>query len=133
MALALASFEKIVQDEAVREFQSRIARVRQLGTYNCRPIAAFRKIASEHSYANAIDLAEFTLQNGTTITVLKDFFVGKGEPTSPAALFLDHIAHRGFDEDVFSNVLTPFWDSGHKNHFHVDLARYRVDGFHPHA
>jgi hypothetical protein len=25
-------------------------------------------------------------------------------------------------------VLTPFWDAAHKNHFHLDLARYRVNG-----
>jgi hypothetical protein len=133
MALALASFERIVQDEARRTLQSPVVRIRQLGTYNCRPIAAFRSTPSEHSYVNAIDVAEFTLKNGTKISVLRDFFTGAGAPSRPAAAFLDAVAHRAFDEDVFSNVLTPFWDAGHRNHFHLDLARYRVDGFHPHA
>jgi hypothetical protein len=34
---------------------------------------------------------------------------------------------------VFSNVLTPFWDAHHANHFHLDLARYRVNGARPQA
>jgi hypothetical protein len=133
MALALASFEKVLQEEAQRDFQSEVARVQQLGTYNCRVIAAFRGTASEHSYANAIDLAEFTLKSGRKISVLKDFFTGEGDPPRPGGAFLRAVAHRGFDEDIFSNVLTPFWDAAHKNHLHVDLARYRVNGFHPHA
>jgi hypothetical protein len=29
---------------------------------------------------------------------------------------------------VFSVVLTPYWDALHRDHFHLDLARYRVDG-----
>ena len=133
MALALASFERIVQDEARRTFQSPVARVRQLGTYNCRVIAAFKSVASEHSYANAIDLAEFTLQNGRKVSVLADFFKGDGDPPKPGGAFLRSIAKRGFEEDVFSNVLTPFWDAAHRDHLHLDLARYRVNGFHPHA
>jgi hypothetical protein len=28
-------------------------------------------------------------------------------------------------------VLTPFFDDLHRNHFHLDLARYRNDGTRP--
>jgi hypothetical protein len=133
MALALASFEHVIQQEADRAFHAPVVRVQQLGTYVCRKIAAFRSTQSEHSYANAIDLAEFVLKDGRRVSVLKDFFKGDGEPTKPGGMFLSAVAHRGFDEDIFSNVLTPFFDPGHKNHFHIDLARYRVDGFRPHA
>jgi len=127
MALAMASFEHILQEEANRTLQSRVVRVQQIGTYSCREIAAVKGLASEHSYANAIDLTRFTLANGKIVTVLSDFDL-VDRPTHPAGVFLRAISVRAHSEDVFSNVLTPFWDPAHKNHFHLDLARYRVNG-----
>jgi hypothetical protein len=131
MALAMASYERILQEEAERVLGSSIVRVEQLGTYNCRGIVRFQGVVSEHSYANAIDFAKFTLKNGKVMTVLGDFDLGDGPPAHRAGEFLRAISERGQDEDVFSNVLTPFWDAAHKNHFHVDLARYRVEGVRP--
>ncbi len=128
MALAMASFERIVQEEATRTFQSPVVRVEQIGTYNCREIVAVKGLASEHSYANAIDLTRFTLASGKAITVLSDFDMGDAPPARPAGDFLRAVSVRAYRENVFSNVLTPFWDPAHKNHFHLDLARYRVDG-----
>jgi hypothetical protein len=131
MALALASFERIVQEEADRQFQSPVVRVQQIGTYSCREIAAVRGLPSEHSYANAIDLTRFTLANGKAITVLDDFDMGDGPPARPAGAFLRAVSERAHYENVFSNVLTAFWDPAHKSHFHLDLARYRVNGVKP--
>jgi len=131
MALALAAFERIMQEEATRIFQSPVTRIQQLGTNNCRGIAAYKGVVSEHSYANAIDLARFTLKNGKTFTVLDDFDTGAGAPSRPAGTWLRFVSQRAFDEDVFSNVLTPFWNAYHRNHFHLDLARYRVNGVRP--
>jgi hypothetical protein len=131
MALALASYERILQEEAARVFGTSIARVEQMGTYNCRGIVRFKGVISEHSYANAIDLSKFTLKSGKVVTVLGDFDKRDGSPAHPAGDFLRSISERGQDEDVFSNVLTPFWDEAHKNHFHYDLGRYRVNGVRP--
>ena len=131
MALALASFERILQSEAVAIFGSPIARIDQLGTYNCREMAAYPGWVSEHSYANAIDIGSFALKNGKTIDVLRDFDVGPAPPKKPGAAFLRLVSRRANDEDVFSHVLTPFFDAHHKNHFHLDLARYRSDGTRP--
>jgi hypothetical protein len=128
MALALASFEGIVQEEAERRLHSAVVRVQQIGTYNCREIAAVKGLPSEHSYANAIDLTRFTLANGTVVDVLRDFDMGEAPPAKPAAAFLRAISERAHYENVFSNVLTAFWDPAHKSHFHLDLARYRVNG-----
>jgi hypothetical protein len=128
MALALASFERILQAEAVRAFASPVARIAQVGTYSCRGIAAFKGMVSEHSYANAIDLTSFTLKNGKIFTVLRDFEKVPGLPLRPGGLFLRAASRRAFDEDVFSVVLTPFFNATHANHFHLDLARYRRDG-----
>jgi hypothetical protein len=132
LALALASWERIVQNEASAAFGSPVARIDQLGTYNCREMAAYPGWVSEHSYANAIDIGRFVLKNGKSIEVLRDFDVGDAPPTRPAASFLRAVSRRANDEDVFSHVLTPFFDALHKNHFHLDLARYRTDGTRPH-
>jgi hypothetical protein len=131
MALALASFEGILQEEANRIFGSPVVRIEQLGTYSCRDIAAYKGIVSEHSYANAIDLARFRLKNGKTFSILNDFDMRDGVPARPAGALLRIVSQRSYDEDVFSNVLTPFWDAHHKDHFHLDLARYRVNGVRP--
>ncbi len=85
MALALASFERILQSEAVAILGSAVARIDQLGTYNCREMAAYPGWVSEHSYANAIDIGSFTLKNGKSIDVLRDFDVGPAPPNKPNA------------------------------------------------
>jgi hypothetical protein len=131
MALALASFERILQKEAVAIFGSPVARIDQLGTYNCRVMSAYPTWVSEHSYANAIDIGSFTLKNGKTVEVLRDFDVRDTPPTRPAAAFLRVVTRRANDEDVFSHVLTPFFNAEHRNHFHLDLSRYRADGTRP--
>jgi hypothetical protein len=131
MALALASFEKILQQEAARSFGSPVVRVDQLGTYSCREIVGYPGWVSEHSYANAIDLARFVLKSGTVVDVERDFDKGEGAPRRPAGALLRTISQRAYDEDVFSHVLTPFFNSAHRNHFHLDLSRYRGDGTRP--
>lgn len=131
MALALARFETVVEEEAVRDFGKRVKKIDHLGTYACREMANYPGWTSEHSYANAIDLAVFTLEDGRAVSVLKDFQKTDKEPTTKNALFLRTISHRAYDEDLFSNVLTEYFDSLHKNHFHLDMSRYRTDGTRP--
>jgi hypothetical protein len=133
MALALASFEKILQEESNRIFRTQVARIDHIGTYSCREVAAYKGTVSEHSYANAIDLVRFVLKNGKSIEVLRDFDATKTDdpPKRPEGQFLRVVSRRANDEDVFSHVLTPFFDAGHQNHFHLDLARFRADGTRP--
>ena len=131
MALALASFERIVQQEAERDFHSRVVRIDQLGTYSCREIAAFPGWVSEHSYANAIDVAHFILKSGVSIEVMRDFDKGDDPPARAAGVFLRAVSRRAYDEDVFSHVLTPFFNAAHRDHFHLDLSRFRGDGTRP--
>lgn len=57
--------------------------------------------------------------------------VGDAPPVKLAGSFLRAVSRRANDEDVFSHVLTPFFDAHHKNHFHLDLARFRADGTRP--
>ena len=123
VALAMGRMEAIVQEEAMRHLGRRVVRIEHLGTYNCREMAAYPGWVSEHSYANAIDVKAFVLQGGRRVSVL-DHWTGD----EPNARFLREVARRLYDENVFSVVLTPAFDRAHRNHFHLDFARYRVDG-----
>jgi hypothetical protein len=127
MALGLARFEQVLNEEAQRYLGQSVARVEQGGTYNCRKMARFN-LVSEHAYANAIDIRSITLKNGRTLTVLGSFGRIDAEPKRPEARFWRSVAQRLFDEGAFSVVITPFFDGLHKDHIHLDQARYRVDG-----
>lgn len=130
LALALARFEGLLQNAAEEKLGRRVARVEHVGTYNCRKMAQYPDWVSEHSYANAIDIKAFVLSDGRRISVLRHFGKLDREATSPESTFLRHFARSLFTEDVFSVVLTPYFDALHKDHFHLDLARYRMDGTH---
>jgi hypothetical protein len=130
MAIALADFELVLQEEAERELGSRVVRIDHLGTFNCRNMALYDLI-SEHSFANGIDLRRFHLADGREVDVLKHFKPLEETPTDTRTTFLRKLGNRLFDDGVFSNVVTPYFDKAHRNHIHVDLARYRVDGSRP--
>lgn len=127
MALGLARFEQVLNEEAKRHLGQEVARIEQGGTYNCRKMARF-KLVSEHSYANAIDVRSVTLKNGRNLSVLRTFGKLEAEPKRPEARFWRDVTHRMYDEGTFSVVITPFFDALHKDHIHLDQARYRVDG-----
>jgi hypothetical protein len=127
LALALARFEQVAQEQAMLLVGERIDRFKHLGTYSCRKMVRF-DFVSEHSYANAIDIEEMVLVSGTRISVRKDFGSLAAPPRTAASELLRTLARRAFDERLFSTVLTPYWDNLHRDHFHLDLARYRVDG-----
>jgi len=130
MALGLARFEQALSEEGPRHLGQRIVRIEHGGTYNCRKMARFA-LVSEHSYANAIDIKSVTLANGRKLTVLGTFGKLEVEPTSAEARFWRAVTRRMYDEGAFSVVITPFFDALHKDHIHLDQARYRVDGSRP--
>ena len=131
-ALRLARFEKVLQEEALKAFGKRAARIEQLGTYNCRRMAAYPDMVSEHSFANAIDIARIVMTGGRTVVVVERDWVARDAASDsqlkPAALFLRRLTRRLFDEQIFSVVLTPSYDRHHRNHLHLDGAPYIVDG-----
>jgi hypothetical protein len=129
--LRLVRFEAVVQEVAKEVFHSRVRSIRQLGTYNCRRMAAYPSQVSEHSFANAIDVASFTLQNGRKVVVERDWVPQEHPATTPESRFLRLVARRLYDEQVFSVVLTPSYNHDHHNHFHLDGAPYFVDGTYP--
>lgn len=124
MALALARFDASLQEHAVAVYGKRVRRVRHLGTYSCRNMARFKSWVSEHSYANAIDIQSIVLESWRTISVISY----ERAPGSEDTRFLHELAKDLVERDVFSVILTPAYDALHRDHFHLDLARYRVDG-----
>jgi hypothetical protein len=126
--LRLARFEAVVQEEARRILHSPVRTIVQLGTYNCRRMAAYPDLVSEHSFANAIDVATFVLKNGRSVVVERDWVAAAKPAPGPASQFLRALTRRLYDEKVFSVVLTPSYDAHHRNHLHLDGAAYTVDG-----
>jgi hypothetical protein len=127
-ALRLARFERILQEEAKSVLRSPVQSIVQLGTYNCRHMAAYPDWVSEHSFANAIDIATFVLKNGRRVSVEHDWVRAEQPAATQAAEFLRRLTRRLYDEKVFSVVLTPSFDKHHHNHLHLDGAPYTVDG-----
>ena len=72
-AQRLERFETIMQEEARSIFKSPVTSIVHLGTYNCRRMAAYPDWVSEHSFANAIDIATFVLKNGRRVEVERDW------------------------------------------------------------
>ena len=82
-------------------------------TRNNRPGAK----VSEHGRAQAIDISAFTMMDGEVITVLKGW--GHGTTLKPLRQVWKSAC------GPFGTVLGPQSDSYHRDHFHVDIARYR--------
>ena len=103
---------------AVRGKGGGVARLRVAAGYACRTRNS-RKGAkiSEHAKGNAIDISAFELRDGSDISVLRDW--GKGQ--KGRALKRIHRSACG----PFGTVLGPKANRYHRDHFHLDVARYR--------
>ncbi len=121
-ANTLAGWVATEAQDAVKNFHSRINRMRVMASYSCRtrnsrPGARL----SEHALGNAIDIGSFTLANGVELSVEEDWGQGK----EGAALRRLHDAACG----PFGTVLGPESDRYHYNHFHLDTAEYRSGSY----
>jgi hypothetical protein len=99
-----------------------VARLEVAASYSCRPRnnQAGAKL-SEHGRGHAIDISGITLKNGVTISVLK----GWADRTHGAMMKALHKAACG----PFGTVLGPASDGFHRDHFHLDTARYRSGSY----
>lgn len=113
----------VVQPAAQRHFGSAVARIDHLGSYNCRRIGGGSGgDYSEHSTADAIDVAAFRLADGRRVSVIADW-TGSG----PEAAFLREV--RDGACDLFSTVLSPDYNAAHRDHFHLDQAERGATGW----
>jgi hypothetical protein len=124
VAAALAVWEwQVVQPAARRHFDSPVARIEHFGSYNCRRLYG-RSTGdwSEHAAANALDVAGFVLADGRRVTVVGDW---KG--TGDRAAFLRDV--RDGACGLFSTVLSPDYNTAHRDHLHLDQARRGAMGW----
>ena len=106
----------VVQPAALRRFGRRIVEVETFGSYNCRRMYGHSAGPwSEHATANAIDIAGFTLADGTDVVVARDWHGGGAK-----AAFLREV--RDGACSLFSTVLSPDYNAAHANHLHLDQA-----------
>ena len=117
VAAALSVWEwDVVQPAAIRHFGARVASIDHFGSYSCRRI--YGRDAgnwSEHSTADAVDIAGFRLTDGTRVTVARDW---KGDDAKSA--FLREV--RDGACTLFATTLSPDYNAAHADHLHLDQA-----------
>lgn len=116
MAEAAARFARdVVSPAAEQNYGERLKSIAHASAYVCRPRNGTRTL-SEHAFGNALDIASFTLTDGTTIAV-------GIEPDEKAAAFLGELRKTACGP--FKTVLGPGSDPDHAEHLHLDLAPRR--------
>ena len=115
LAAAWVIFERHgLQPAAEEAFGQRVTGIRHLGSYNCRNVYhRERGRRSQHATANALDVAGFTLANGRSVGLPRDW-----DAPAPAGPFLR--AARDAACRVFGAVLGPDYNAAHRDHFHLD-------------
>ena len=121
LAAALDRFEReSVQTLALRHLGQPVARIHQLGSYDCRRENGGRPGRwSQHASGNAIDIGAFELSDGTVIKVAEGW-----SARGPRRDFLREVARSACQH--FMVVLTPDGDGSHADHFHFDVGPYRL-------
>lgn len=121
-AKSLKSWVEKGMKPAVRQRGGGVSSIRVVAHYACRtrnnqPGAKL----SEHGKGRAVDIAGFTLRDGSKISVLE----GWGKRTDGAILRKMHRSACG----PFGTVLGPDANRFHRDHFHFDTARYRSGSY----
>ena len=116
LATAFVRFERdVLQPAAQRHFGQPATHLLENGVRNCRPVAGYDTLLSEHAFANAIDVAGVVLQDGSAIRV-----AGAANADPIHAAFLHDVTTRACD--VFRTVLGPGFDDRHHDHVHLDMG-----------
>ena len=117
-ALAISIWRRQSVEPAAHEiFGQDVVSIDHFGTYACRPVnnvAGNRP--SAHGLAAALDFSGVRLRDGRRITVSGDWS-GAG----PEARFLRRIRDEGCE--VFGTVLSPEYNTAHRDHLHLDASR----------
>ena len=114
-AVALVLWQRdTVQPAAQSIFGQDVASIGHLGAFSCRRLYG-RSTGpwSEHATANAIDIAGFTLADGTQISVLRDW-----DSAGKKARFLRRVRDGACES--FATTLSPDYNAAHADHFHLD-------------
>jgi hypothetical protein len=110
-----------VQPNAKKLFGQPIAAIRVSSSYDCRRVAS-KRVLSQHSFANAVDVSRFYLADGREIRIL-----GTWKQKGAFAEFLQRIGAASCG--IFPVALTPDFDYQHRHHFHFDVGRRSYCGY----
>lgn len=105
-----------VQPLARDMYGQEVVRIGGMGTYSCRNIVGnpiWKNMRSQHATANAIDVSGFTLADGHSISLTKDW-KGGGKDSA----FLREVKARSCR--YFRVSLGPDANPAHHDHFHFD-------------
>ncbi len=117
LAERLSDFESDIVEPAARALlKHSVTKISNAGAYDCRGQRSNHpERMSEHAFGKAFDITGFELDDGTIVSVLRDW-PGNG----PKAQFLKRVARESCK--IFSVVLTPDSNSLHQNHIHLDIG-----------
>ena len=120
-AVSLAMWEHhVLQPAAQTHFQSPVAKIEHFGSYSCRNVYNRPEgTRSRHATAEAFDVAGFVLESGERIRVARNW-----REHSPQSQFL-HDARDGACR-FFDAVLSPDYNTAHRDHLHLDRGPYRT-------
>jgi hypothetical protein len=119
MAETVARFTAdVIQPTARAELGSEVKSIHQASAFVCRPRHGTRKL-SEHAFGNALDIASFTLSDGSKVEI-------GPSPPEKAEKFLNAVREAACGP--FKTVLGPGSDADHSQHFHLDLEPRRNGG-----
>jgi len=104
----------VLRPQADKIFDSPLRQIQTYGSFSCRNIAG-TGVRSQHSYANAIDISGFILEDGTRISV-KDHW----RERSKAGTYLKRVHKHACR--LFSVTLGPDYNAAHADHFHLDMG-----------
>ncbi|HZV21744.1 MAG TPA: extensin family protein [Hyphomicrobiales bacterium] len=110
-------FVTVVQPQARAHLHANIVKATVLSSYNCRSRFDNGRL-SQHAYANAVDIGEFTTEKGERLSI-----EGSWNAKDERAAFLRDI-HAGACR-IFGTTLGPAANNAHKNHFHLDMTERR--------
>lgn len=119
-AASLILWERhVLQQESERILKKKVRSIRTFGTFSCRNVNHQKQgRLSQHATANAIDIASFTFDDGSTASVLSDW--QKGERGEFLRAVRDGACR------FFGGVLSPDYNAAHANHFHFDMGYWKV-------
>ena len=125
----------VVLDELAKLLAARgVVAVHVDNFYRPRSRLPGRRKKSQHAYGLAVDIYGFTLADGTTLVVERDFHgsigstpcgpdADRGPDGNPQAVALRNLTCAIAQSRLFNHLLTPGYDRAHSNHLHADIQR----------
>jgi len=110
-----------VQPNARKLFGQPVVAIYVSSSYDCRLVAS-KRVLSQHSFANAVDISRLFLADGREIRIL-----GTWKQKGAFAEFLQRIGAASCG--IFPVALTPDFDYQHRHHFHFDVGRRSYCGY----